>query len=54
MGSNCIFPIETHITCDFPGGVRTCTKLSEVGSNLRDILYFAHFLLAILDTFQNT
>ena len=22
-GSNCLFPIETHITCDFPGGVRT-------------------------------
>ena len=22
-GSNCWFPIETHITCDFPGGVRT-------------------------------
>ena len=21
--SNCLFPIETHITCDFPGGVRT-------------------------------
>ena len=22
-GSNCLFPIETHITCDFPeGGVR--------------------------------
>ena len=20
MGSNCLFPIETHITCDFPGG----------------------------------
>ena len=20
-GSNCLFPIETHITCDFPGGV---------------------------------
>ena len=19
-GSNCFFPIETHITCDFPGG----------------------------------
>ena len=19
-GSNCLFPIETHITCDFPGG----------------------------------
>ena len=22
-GSNCLFSIETHITCDFPGGVRT-------------------------------
>ena len=22
-GSNCLFPIQTHITCDFPGGVRT-------------------------------
>ena len=22
-GFNCLFPIETHITCDFPGGVRT-------------------------------
>ena len=22
-GSNCLFPIETHIVCDFPGGVRT-------------------------------
>ena len=27
-GSNCLFPIETHITCDFPGGVRTpCPSL---------------------------
>ena len=22
-GSNCLFPIETHITCDFPGGPDT-------------------------------
>ena len=22
-GSNCLFPIETHITCDFPGGSGT-------------------------------
>ena len=22
-GSNCLFPIEAHITCDFPDGVRT-------------------------------
>ena len=20
VGSNCLFPVETHITCDFPGG----------------------------------
>ena len=23
VGSNCLFPIETHITCDFQAGVRT-------------------------------
>ena len=22
-GVHCLLPIETHITCDFPGGVRT-------------------------------
>ena len=22
-GSNCLFPVETHITCDFPRGIRT-------------------------------
>ena len=36
-GSNCLFPVETHITCDFPGGgvrtpcpppwIRTCVGL---------------------------
>ena len=34
-GSNCLFPIETQITCDFPGGpdplsplwIRTCLSL---------------------------
>ena len=31
-GSNCLFPIETHITCDFPGGVQT--PLSPSGSAL--------------------
>ena len=33
-GSNCLFPLETHITCDFPGGpdplsplwIRTCLR----------------------------
>ena len=35
--SNCLFPIETHITCDFPGGpdplsplwIRTCSSSPE-------------------------
>ena len=28
-GSNCLFPIETHINCDFPGGVQTpCPPLN--------------------------
>ena len=26
-GSNCLFSIETHITCDFPGGVWTPSPL---------------------------
>ena len=39
-GSDCLFPIETHITCDFPGGsgppvppslwIRTCLYLHYV------------------------
>ena len=27
-GVHCLLPIETHITCDFPGGVRTPCPLS--------------------------
>ena len=26
-GSNCLFPVETHITCDFPGGSGTALDL---------------------------
>ena len=26
-GSNCLFPIETHITCDFPGGFRSLSTV---------------------------
>ena len=36
-GSNCLFPIETHITCDFPGGggIRTpCPPPPTSGSAL--------------------
>ena len=31
-GSNCLFPVETHITCDFPGGV--WTPCPPIGSAL--------------------
>ena len=27
QGSNCLYPIETHITCDFPGGPDPLTPL---------------------------
>ena len=29
-GSNCLFPIETHITCDFPGGPDPISLYLEV------------------------
>ena len=34
-GSNCLFPIETHITCDFPGG----------GGGLAQLHVYVDFLL---------
>ena len=33
-GSNCLFPIETHITCDFPGGGGGPDPLSPSRSSL--------------------
>ena len=33
-GSNCLFPIETHITCDFPGGGGVPTPCPPSGSAL--------------------
>ena len=33
-GSNCLFPIETHITCDFPGGGGVRTPCHPSGSAL--------------------
>ena len=30
VGSNCLFPIETHITCDFPGGPDPLSLYLEV------------------------
>ena len=31
-GSNCLFPIETHITCDIPGGRGIDTLSPKSGS----------------------
>ena len=46
-GSNCLFPIETHIICDFPGWVRTpCpplwirTCLSRHNLNFVNLIFF--------------
>ena len=36
-GSNCLFPIETHITCDFPGGGGVRTPCLPSGSALEEI-----------------
>ena len=33
-GSNCLFPIETHITCNFPGGGGVWTHCPPSGSAL--------------------
>ena len=33
-GSNCLFPIETHITCDFPGGDGSGPPVPPSGSAL--------------------
>ena len=48
-GSNCLFPLETHITCDFPGGgpdplspllIRTCSSLSHRGGGLNAFYWY--------------
>ena len=35
-GSNCLFPIETHITCDFPGG-GGCKMLTNTSTFFLDL-----------------
>ena len=45
-GSNCLFPIETHITCDFPGGVWTpCPPPPPPPPPLDLHLYTIHWVL---------
>ena len=38
-GSTCLFPIETHITCDFPGGGGSGPPVSPSGSALISCIY---------------
>ena len=38
-GSNCLFPIESHITCDFPVGGGVQTPCPPSGSALAVIIY---------------
>ena len=48
-GSNCLFPIETHITCDFPGRFRTpCPPPSGSALELdSSLLLFAKVILGL-------
>ena len=50
-GSNCLFPIETHITCDFPGGSGPPVPRLDphlYNNNLSDISSIKKQLLLIL------
>ena len=39
-GSNCLFPIETHITCDFPGGPDLLSPPLDPHCQPEEIFYF--------------
>ena len=67
-GSNCLFPIETHITCDFPGGggvrtpcpplwIRTCMALrgrvNDNDENNKSSLFHSE-MIAKLERTQST
>ena len=39
-GSNCLFPIETHITCDFPGGPDPLSPPLDPHCQPEEIFYF--------------
>ena len=43
-GSNCLFPIETHITCDFPGGGGSGPPVPPSGSALA-LVTKSHYLV---------
>ena len=46
-GSNCLFPIETHIICDFPGRVRTPCPPPPSGSALDFVVFGIHMAILV-------
>ena len=48
-GSNYLFPIETHITCDFPGGVRTTNPPPPLDPHLSKTLRCCISLILLLN-----
>ena len=43
-GSNCLFPIETHITCDFPGGSGPPAPPPPLDTHLRQPFSYVFYL----------
>ena len=50
-GSNCLYPIATHITCDFPGGVRTPLTPLWIRTCYLDQQAIAFFRLVVVGWF---
>ena len=51
-GSNCLFPIETHITCDFSGGGGSGTPVPPSGSALELNEVLNHIIVIYSDHFS--
>ena len=47
-GSNCLFPIEPHITCDFQGGPETPTPPPPPSGSAFDFFHFSHAAVVCL------
>ena len=46
-GSNCLFPIETHISCNFPGGVASGPPVTPLDPHLTEVSSFFLFMLPL-------
>ena len=50
-GSNCFFPIEAHITCDFPVGIRTPCPPPPLGIHPFDSTHLCLIFLLVFSLF---